>query len=567
MSSRFLLKSLCFLLGILLIIFIHIVSQISVSSQELFHQHDTHYDVNPVGSMPTLTIEQDGLTTEYPDWRKLTFSRLGIISEGGELLSHPSWDKAVGYSLSRIWNAGDSPTHFLKLGDFPDSLVGELNLDYILENALTEIDFDSIPLSALGLVESQTIESLVEAIPELGELKVEDVEPILAKVGDGYGDYLIGDLIDTTLGNLGFDELNLDDFSLSSIPFISETPLSEFKDWQNSFLEEIPGLWDLPFNFLFGDSIFSAGLLAQVDIAFGTAEAGIDNTISGSYEEGFNVPCEEECAHVELAKFALGKRWVSGKYQKVKGGRGLLGLIAGGKEPTGRHPFGSAFKVVVWDTDESSGRVDTALFFRRCEKKLFVDLGCTAYIIGPIPFLSYNEKDTMIIGLLDGSGGSSDTNPIPVPPIEQQPLPPESASGLIHPLPGSILTSPYGYRLVRNKDGSILEGASRFHEGADFAYAVNDPRYPGQILASGDGVVIDARWAGGCGNMIVIAHGNGLKTGYCHMSAMYVEKGKPVSQGQVIGQVGTTGISSGIHLHFMIYENGKKINPRKYVNF
>ena len=562
MSSRFLLKSLCFLLGILLIIFIHIVSQISVSSQELFHQHDTHYDVNPVGEMPTLTIEQDGLTTEYPDWRKLTFSRLGIISEGGELLSHPSWDKAVGYSLSRIWNAGDSPTHFLKLGDFPNSLVGELNLEYILENTLTEINFESIPLSALGLVESQTIESLVEAIPELGELKVEDVEPILALVGDGYGDYLIGDLIDTTLGNLGFERLNLDDFSLSSIPLISETPLSEFKDWQNSFLEEIPGLWDLPFNFLFGDSIFSAGLLAQVDIAFGTAEAGIDNTISGSYEEGFNVPCETECAHVELAKFALGKRWISGKYQKVKGGRGLLGFIAGGKEPTGRHPFGSAFKVVVWDTNEAEGKVDTALFFRRCEKKLFVDLGCTAYIIGPVPFLSYNEKDTMIVGLLDGSGGSSDTNPIPVPPIEQQPLPPESASGLINPLPGGPVTSEFGYR------NTGIPGASTFHSGIDLAYPVSDPRYPGQIIAAGDGVVSYAgRDNSGCGTLIWIDHPNGLRTGYCHQSEIYVQRRQPVSQGQVIAQVGAEGVGSGPHLHFIVYENGKKVNPRKYVNF
>ena len=565
MTIRFGLKSLCFLLGILGVIFIQIASYVSVPILAQGHIQEGHYYVTD--EIPTITIEQGGLTAEYPDWRGITFSRLNGMLKDGELISQRDWNREVGYDLSRIWSAGDSPAEFLKLGDFQDSLVEGLNLSYILENSLTEIDYEEIPLSALGLMESQTISSLVEAIPELGSLKVEEVEPILALVGSNYANVEISRLVNTRLGDLSFDELNLDEFSVDSIPLISETPLSEFDDWQNSFLDEVPGLWDLPFNFIFGDDIFSAGLIAIADISFGTAEAGIDNTISGSYEEGFSVPCEQECAHVELAKFALGKRWVSGKYQKVKGGRGLLGLIAGGKEPTGRHPFGSAFKVVVWDTNEAEGKVDTALFFRRCEKKLFVDLGCTPYIIGPIPFLSYHEKDTMIVGLLDGSGGSSDTNPIPVPPIEQQPLPPESASGLINPLPGSTVTSEYGYRLVRNKDGSILEGASRFHEAIDLAYGVNDPRYPGQIIASGGGVVINAGWAGGCGNMVRIDHGNGLATGYCHMNTIYVEGGKPVVQGQVIGQVGTTGNSSGIHLHFIIYANGKKVNPRKYVNF
>ncbi len=568
MSIRFRLKTLFFLLGLLLIAFIHIAIQITtpILAQNVEHIQEGHYYV-PDGNLPTFTVEQDGLAAEYPDWRQITFSRLNGIAEDGEILSDPSWDRAVGYSLSRIWSAEDSPVQFLKLGDFQNSLVQGLNLEYILENTLTEIDFEEIPLSALELIKSQTIESLVEAIRPLEDLRVEDVEPILALVGEGYANRKIGSLINTRLGHLSFDELDLEDFKLSDIPYILETPLSEFDGWQNSFLEQVPGLWDLPFNFIFGDGIFKAGLLGMVDIAFGTAEGGIDNTISGSYEEGFNVPCEEECAHVELAKFALGKRWVSGKYQKVKGGRGLLGLVNGGFEPTGRHPFGSAFKVVVWDTNEAEGKVDTALFFRYCQKTWFVDLGCTPYFIGGIPFLSYHEKDTMIVGLLDGSGGSSDTNPIPVPPVEQHPLPPESASGLINPLPGSTVTSEYGYRLVRNKDGSILEGASRFHEAIDLAYGVNDPRYPGQIIASGGGVVINAGWAGGCGNMVRIDHGNGLATGYCHMNTIYVEGGKPVVQGQVIGQVGTTGNSSGIHLHFIIYANGKKVNPRKYVNF
>ena len=558
MSIQFRLKSLCFLLGLLLVVVFRLAIQITTPILAQDHIQERHYYV-PDDVTPTFTIEQGGLTAEYPDWQRITFSRLNGSIESGELLSQPSWDRAVGYYLSRIWDKWDSPAEFLKLGDFQGSLVEGLNLEYILNNSLTEIDINSIKLSALGLMRSQTIDSLVRAIPKLRNLRVGQVRPILALVGEDYAYNQIGDLVDTSLGNLSFGRLNLNRYSLRSIPGLLGTPLSRFKGWKNSFLEEVPGLWDLPFNYLFGNGIFTAGLIAKADIAFGTAEAGLDNTISGSYEEGFSVPCETECAHVELGNFALGKRWISGKYQKVKGGRGLLGLINGGKEPTGRHPFGKWAKVAVWETNESEGSVDTALFFRYCQKTWFVDLGCTPFFLGPIPFLSYHEKDNMIIGLLDGAGGSSDTNPIPPPPVENQPLPPKNASELINPLPDSNVTSEFGYRNV--------EGGSRFHTAIDLAYTPSDPRAPGQIIASGDGVIARVKWAGRCGNWIRIEHPNGLATGYCHMSATYVERGKSVSQGQVIGQVGSTGASTGDHLHFIIYEGTKQVNPRKYVNF
>ncbi len=560
MSIRFRLKSLCFLLGILLITLIHLVSQMSVPLLAQEHIHEEHYYV-PFTELPTLTIQQGTLTTDYPDWRQITFSRLKGIAESGELISDPTWDQALGYGLSRIWNEGDSPAQFLKLGDFQDSLVGEFTLEYILENSLTGINFDEIPLSALELIKSQTISSLVEAIPQLKNLNVKDVKPILALVTSQYANISLDSLLNTPLGNLSFDNLNLEEFSLDSIPFLSETPLSEFQDWQNSFVEQVPGLWDLPFNFIFGDGLFANGLIGIVDVAYGTAETKRDNTITGSYSEGFNVDCEIECAYAELANWSYGKQWISGKYQKVKGGKGLLGLVNGGIEPTGRHPFGSAFKVVVWDTSESEGRVDTALFFRYCQKGLFYDLGCTPYSIGPVPFLSYNEKDTMFVGLLDGFGGGGDPAPIPVPPLEKQPLPPKNASGLINPLPGATVTSGYGYRNIG------VKGSSKFHEAVDLAYGTSDPRYPGQIIAAGDGVVTYADRAKGCGTLIKIDHLNGLQTGYCHQSEMYVEQGKQVVQGQVIAKVGNEGNSSAPHLHFMVYENGKKTNPRNYVNF
>jgi hypothetical protein len=88
----------------------------------------------------------------------------------------------------------------------------------------------------------------------------------------------------------------------------------------------------------------------------------------------------------------------------VKGGEGFLAMVNGGKEPTGRHPFGEAFKVAIWDVDETTGTVSTALFFRICQRGGFLvpDLGCTPYFIGPIPFMSYRETEFMLIGALDG---------------------------------------------------------------------------------------------------------------------------------------------------------------------
>ncbi len=254
-------KSVLLVLSIFLTVLLHVWEMpVNLAQEHQEHIQEGKYYVPDVET-PTFTLEQEGLVAEYPDWRQITFSRLKGIAEGGELLSQPSWDRAVGYSLSRIWNAGDSPVEFLKLGDFQDSLVKGLNLGYILEHSLTEIELEQIPLSALELIKSQTIESLVETIPQLENLKVEDVEPILALVGSGYADKKIGRLINTRLGDLSFDELNLEDFSLDSIPLILETPLSEFKDWQNSFLEQVPGLWDLPLNFLFGDNIFAPGMI------------------------------------------------------------------------------------------------------------------------------------------------------------------------------------------------------------------------------------------------------------------------------------------------------------------
>lgn len=103
-------------------------------------------------------------------------------------------------------------------------------------------------------------------------------------------------------------------------------------------------------------------------------------------------------------------------------------------------------------------------------------------------------------------------------------------------------------------------GYTRAHKGTDFAAPSGTP-----IKASGDGVVERASWYGGYGRFIRIRHGNGFKTHYAHLSryGRGIKKGKRVRQGQVIGYVGTSGRSTGPHLHYEVLKRGKHVNPMR----
>lgn len=123
------------------------------------------------------------------------------------------------------------------------------------------------------------------------------------------------------------------------------------------------------------------------------------------------------------------------------------------------------------------------------------------------------------------------------------------------PAPSYIkLTSPYGYRI------HPVYKTKKFHSGVDLAA-------PGgsNILAADSGKVISAGWNGGYGNCVVIDHGNGISTLYAHASVLCVSKGQSVTRGSVIAKVGTTGTSTGNHLHFEVLINGKTTDPMAYI--
>jgi murein DD-endopeptidase MepM/ murein hydrolase activator NlpD len=144
------------------------------------------------------------------------------------------------------------------------------------------------------------------------------------------------------------------------------------------------------------------------------------------------------------------------------------------------------------------------------------------------------QSATLAAAIRDAQAGSTGTG-IP------------SAAGFIWPVNGTVVSG-YGMRW------------GRLHEGIDIAAPTGTP-----IWAAAAGTVIHAGWLGGYGNLVVVDHGNGLATAYAHASAILVGVGQSVSQGETISLVGSTGNSSGPHLHFEVRVNGVAVDPLLYL--
>jgi hypothetical protein len=717
-------------------------------------------DIASEPNIPITTVESEGQYARVPDWSQITFSSLPPILTAGSFVAPPEINQLLGYDLSRTWQAGDTADTYLKLGDFQTSLYLQLfNLSTLAQ--ITNLDLSQIALGAMEIAAWQTIDDLVTAIPGLGNYRVAEVAPIAALLRDqfpgtpGWNPNAVGTnstiaevlSANPELGQLSLGELeNLNEFALTDIPDLSNVPLQNLNGWGNSTIAGVPGLANIPFDQM-PNPVEVFGLIGIVDVVYGSAETDRHNTISGSQQVGFSAACQTNCGYAELAGPLYGKQWISGKYQEVEGGFGVLKAVNGGKEPTGRHPFGDAFKVVIWDTEESTGTIATALFFRVCYRGV-PDLGCTPYFLGPVPFLSHREKEPIFVGLLDALGGASNPAPIPAGVLEKAREwgIPESALtggdgrfsgngslcgegpggvdfealaaafssiegnyssvgsfvcdgdgncgrglgryqymsyrsdvrqmisqkeggaaflarvdsgaavseaeverffsqadqdnlfkgdqtrninqamgegfsggrliervGQIHfggsgapidggasdahgrltlktygeelrsqyegavqtkgnsscgkatgdlttPVAGAPVTSEYGWRI------HPIYGDERFHTGIDLGAASGTP-----VQAADGGTVVFADVSGsmtsGYGQLVIIDHGNGRETWYAHLDSMNVQEGQQVAPGDVVGGVGSTGGSTGPHLHFEVRENGEPVDPRQYVNF
>jgi murein DD-endopeptidase MepM/ murein hydrolase activator NlpD len=128
--------------------------------------------------------------------------------------------------------------------------------------------------------------------------------------------------------------------------------------------------------------------------------------------------------------------------------------------------------------------------------------------------------------------------------------PQQASSGMTWPVAGAHITSYFG-----NRYHPILH-FTRFHAGVDFGASWGSP-----IVAAADGQVAAAGWAGGYGREVQISHGSGLTTVYAHMSEIVAQPGSFVHAGQLIGYVGSSGLSTGPHLHYEVRRNGVPVNP------
>lgn len=390
------------------------------------------------GNLPTRIVEvanpQSRLPATkvlLPDWSRISLNQLPGISQSGAIDGTP-YSQTLGYDLSRTWNVGMTPDQYLKLGDISEALQAEefslqaiqaicasqqrfaiaLRTQPEANTDINSIDLNKIVLSEFPLIGEQTLSHLAQVVPELAKTQVNNITPVATLLkSQGIAAFnltLAQVLTQYEVGQMKLGEIDLSKFSISSIPNLDAVQLQQFTGWMNSNVSDIPGLGQVPLGLMPNPITEIGSLVMRIDVVHGPAENRRNNTISGSDVQGFSVPCtQKDCAYLELDDLENagrsdrskleGKQWISGKYQEVEGGRGILKAVNNGREPTGRLPFGKAFKVVVMEPDETTDTVDTALFFRFCAWRM----GCTPYFIGPVPFFSYKVNSLMFVGNLN----------------------------------------------------------------------------------------------------------------------------------------------------------------------
>ena len=124
----------------------------------------------------------------------------------------------------------------------------------------------------------------------------------------------------------------------------------------------------------------------------------------------------------------------------------------------------------------------------------------------------------------------------------------------VKPVKDAVITSGFGYRL--SPFGTYM---AYFHKGLDFAGKPNS-----QIMVTADGVVRHSGWAQGYGQAVLVDHGFGYSTLYGHLADIKVKAGDSVKRGQIIANMGTTGQSTGVHLHYEVWKDGTPVNPKSY---
>lgn len=502
-----------------------------------------------------------------------SFADFGSITNSGSL-------GGVYGGRSLDWKVGDRPEDLLTLGDIDSLGAGNLTLNDISQR--TGIPIDTLTLEDFPLLANSSLEDVANSVGNnpafLDTLLVSENKTVREVISDGDGKK-------TLAQTLGVEK------PLKDIAKVQDAVIGKLTDYKNAAISAIPGLPQLPFASypaqLANTSLAAISLFGKVDLILDSAEQGIDNTVTGSEEEKtkFNTPCPplSPCGHVELKDSVsvgmAGKRYINGKHQKVRGGSGALGAIFGNKEPTGRLPFGpgSPFKLVLTGTNEQKDEASFSAYFKYCA---FL-AGCTGYNIGPFPLYTAGIDEHVWLGVNPTQFGQI---PIGFDPAVGQGIPggPGSVYGAPSPfgpkgtgvpnkcnggknknsLPNYIrpsagpITSLFGWR------GHPLFGGRKFHSGIDIGNASGTP-----LVAVQAAKVNFAGWTnGGYGNVVdIIDACTGILFRYAHLRRVTVRAGQDVKQGQQVGEMGSTGFSTGPHLHFEARVGGNPQDPQIFL--
>jgi hypothetical protein len=333
------------------------------------------------------------------------------------------------------WKEGTKLSDVLTLGEIGHLSPEKMTIREVAEK--TGKNPDDILMKDAHIIGLQSIGSLADTIPGLSSTPIgaipllSDLTQILDKAGKSYAkawlvknlDKPLADLfgVDPALKDYKVKDLALQEFTLGSMPGLTDTPIENFPGWEQAKISDVPGLEDLPMkDFPGGINVKPTNVFGIVDVIWGSSESqSTYSPITGSDVEGFRVPCiQDKCAYLELRdpvgdKGPLtGARWIKGGKkdnggQMVNGGFGVLGEAFGGKEPTGRMPFGpqSNMKLVVTGVNEAEGTAQLSLYLR-VEKDI---LGKTPFIFGPIPFMTVREGSMIPVGI-DGVASLTEPN-------------------------------------------------------------------------------------------------------------------------------------------------------------
>ncbi|MEO0648349.1 MAG: M23 family metallopeptidase [Cyanobacteria bacterium J06650_10] len=392
---------------------------------------DLSPDVSDSLEAQILELSFDDLPAFEGDGFMLGYRDTIFQAEGQAGVDH--YDEAIAgyespYDPAREWIAGQFPSEVIKLGDLMYTGIGieQLTMDGI--GQITGIDIENFQLADVPFLRDLTLSDLVGDVPFLGDYALVDLPNLVERIGGSGSQEMLSQYLASNpdIADMSIAESGLGSLQVSDVPNLGATKLGEIPEVGDDVIANVPGLSIMQFGSYPGLEMVGGLIpIAKQDISFGEKEYSGQKVTPKPVSGGTNgketwepIACVGGCAHIELYDSDIspikgawaGSNWMTNKH-RVRDGFGILGAVFN-EAGAYRVPFGPTFALQVRGTDEATGSADWGIAFRVC-KRGFIDLGCTAYFMEvPLPITTH-EGATILTGIKDGLGGS--TQPIKAP--------------------------------------------------------------------------------------------------------------------------------------------------------